>query len=70
MTVPVEVMRATRLSPCSVNQILLSGPSVIPTGSAPAANGKTVMAPLVVMRPTKSASASVNHRFPSAPLAI
>ena len=59
------------LADCSVNQMFVSGPLVMPKGwllAVFAVNGVNV--PDVVMRPTWFELVSVNHKLPSAPVAI
>jgi hypothetical protein len=57
---------------CSVNQRLLSGPSVIPIGPAPGVMPmlNSVMPPDVVILPIWLALFSVNHSAPSGPVVI
>ena len=60
------------LSPlASVNYMLPSGPRVMEVAHDPAVGiGNSVMAPVGVMRLTRFPVSSINHIFPSAPLAI
>src|SRR5580692_3408091 len=65
----VGFSRTTGFVPLSVNQILLSGPSVIPLGLASVAASviSSTTAPAGVMRPILPAIGSVNQRLPSGP---
>src|SRR5689334_16665384 len=55
-------------SEASVNQILPSGPAVMPDGIEPVIPREMeVMEPAVVMMPILSAPCSVNQRLPSGP---
>src|SRR3954452_9634151 len=68
---PVVVPVAILSLPDSVNQMRLSGPSVIPFGALPAVVGEySVKVPVVVTLPILLPAASVNHSSPSAPVVI
>ena len=54
----------------SVNQILPSGPAVIPVGLLERVTGVKVAVPVGVMRPTWSRSGTVNQRLPSGPVVM
>src|SRR5450432_1057074 len=60
---PLGVMRP--MSPAAVNQRLLSGPDVMPSGALLAGNSVTV--PVGVMRLILLLIRSVNHGLPSGP---
>ncbi len=59
------------LRPASVNQMLPSAPTAIPSGSLFAEIvGNIVITPAGVIRPTESAVHAVNQRLPSGPATI
>src|SRR5262249_1937617 len=58
------------LAPRSVNQRLPSGPTTMPPGMAPTANGNSLIAPVGEMRPILFPVSSVNQRLPSGPVVI
>src|SRR5438132_10054401 len=68
---PYAVTLATLLVPLSVNQMLPSGPAVMPMGLLPAVGiGYSVMAPDLVILPTLFPMSSVNQTLPSRPAAM
>ena len=65
---PSGVILAMRLASLSENQILPSGPRIMPSGPASGVgSANSAMSPRGVMRPILSAAFSANHRLPSAP---
>src|SRR5438105_14513893 len=68
---PEVVTLATLLVPLSVNQMLPSGPVVMPMGLLPAVGiVYSVMAPVLVILPTLFPMSSVNQTLPSRPAAM
>src|SRR5215831_8151189 len=65
---PVGVIRATSLTPGSVNHMLPSGPAAMAQGRPLVWN--SVTSPWVVIRATLFPTNSVNHRLPSGPTAM
>src|SRR5215470_1592004 len=66
-TAPPGVMRPTRLTLPSENQMFPSGPATMPSGPAPTVGtGNSVIAPDVVIRPILLPAFSQNHNAPSA----
>ena len=70
--VPVGVIRPTLLPACSTNQMLPSGPSVMPTGALLAVGivNSPTTTPAVLTSPILFPPRSVNQRLPLAPFAM
>src|SRR5262245_13734168 len=70
VTVPVMVIRPILLTPASVNQRLLSGPTAIPATSCVTPVGSSVIVPDGVIRPILPELYSTNQTFPAGPATI